>query len=224
MNFHEDLIQGSQDWLDARCGVITASNVKKILSPLTFKRVKEGSKYALSLAQERITKEVEPCFLSDDMLRGMYDEIIARQIYGNLNDLEVKEVGFITEEFDSVTIGYSPDGLVGEHGLIEIKSRKASYQIETIVSNEMPVEYMLQIQTGLLVTKRRWCDFISYSNGLPFFVKRIYPNLELHQLIVKSCIEIDAEVCDMIEKYERNSASLFVTEKNIFNDDQEVVL
>ena len=90
----------------------------------------------------------------------------------------------MTNDDHGVVIGYSPDGLVGDDGLIECKSRRQKFQIETILADEVPAEYLLQCQTGLLVTGRKWLDFISYCGGLPMFVKRVWPCPEIHRAIL----------------------------------------
>jgi hypothetical protein len=112
---------------------------------------------------------VEPHYVGDDQLRGYEDEAEVRRIYAE-RFAPVHEVGFITNDRWGFTLGYSPDGLVGEHGQIEAKSRRQKYQIQTIIENvvdaTIPVDFLIQVQTGLLVSERQWCDFVSYCGGL----------------------------------------------------------
>jgi len=165
INYYEDIIQGDEQWLQVRCGVLTASEMKNILTPtLKIANNDKTRQHVYELLAQRITNYVEPHYFNDDMLRGQYDEIKARDIYAE-KYAPVKEMGFITNTKLGFTLGFSPDGLVGNDGFIEIKSRRQKYQIETILADAVPEEYMLQIQTGLLVSEREWCDFISYSAG-----------------------------------------------------------
>lgn len=191
IQYYNDIEQGSPEWLAIRCGVLTASSVRLIMTP-TFKPASNDKERAhmFELLAQRITGHVEPQYISDDMLRGHEDEILARAKYAE-HYAPVTECGFVTRDDFGVTIGYSPDGLVGEDGLIEIKSRRMKYQIETILSDKVPQEYMLQIQTGLLVTGRKWLDFVSYSAGLPMYVKRVFPDAEIQAAIIAASAEFE---------------------------------
>lgn len=186
ITFHRDLIQGTDEWLEQRCGLLTASEMKLILTP-TLKLASNDKERAhlYELLAQRITKYVEPRYISDDMLRGHDDEIEARDLYAK-HFAPVEQVGFVTNSKWGFTIGYSPDGLVGDDGLIECKSRRQKFQIETIAADEVPAEFMLQLQTGLLVTERKWVDFISYSGGLPLFVKRVEADPEMQDAILRA--------------------------------------
>jgi predicted phage-related endonuclease len=184
IKYHNDLIQGSEEWLAARCGLLTASEMKMILTP-TLKVASNDKERAhlYELLAQRITNYVEPHYINDDMLRGQVDEIEARALYEK-HYAPVEEVGFITNDRWGFTVGYSPDGLVGDDGLIECKSRRQRFQIETIVSDEIPPEYLLQLQTGLLVSEREWIDFASYSGGLPMAKMRVYPDRAIQDAII----------------------------------------
>ena len=107
-------------------------------------------------------------------------------------------------------IGYSPDGLVGDDGLVEVKSRASKYQIETVTANEMPKEFMLQVQTGLFVSGREWCDFISYSNGMPMFVSRIEPIPESPEALQEAATQFEQKVVDTLNTFKKNAEHLIV--------------
>jgi hypothetical protein len=177
---HPELVQGSDEWLAARCGLLTASEMKLVVTPTL--KVADNDKtraHVFELLAQRITRYVEPHYIGDEMLRGMEDEITAREVYSE-RFAPVHEVGFITNDRFGFTIGYSPDGLVGEHGQIEAKSRRQKFHVQAMVENvaakTVPLEFMLQLQTGLLVSERQWCDLIIYSGGLPMIVIRGYPD------------------------------------------------
>jgi hypothetical protein len=201
ITYHPDLVQGSEEWLAARCGLLTASEMKLILTP-TLKMASNDKERAhlYELLAQRITRYVEPRYISDDMLRGHDDEIEARIQYGN-HFAEVADVGFITNDRWGFTIGYSPDGLVGDDGLIECKSRRQRFQIETIAAGEVPTDYVLQLQTGLLVSERAWVDFISYSGGLPMFVTRVHGDPVMQAAIISAATAFEQRLADKERDY-----------------------
>lgn len=201
INYYEDIEQGSTDWLQIRCGVLTASEMKLILTPtLKIANNDKTRQHVYELLAQRITEYVEPMYVGDDMLRGQYDEIKARDLYSAEYE-PVTEMGFITNTSLGFTLGFSPDGLVGDDGFIEVKSRRQKYQIETILADEVPAEYMLQIQTGLLVSGRKWCDFISYSAGLPMFTKRVYADAAIQAAIIEAATAFETKVSDLRADY-----------------------
>lgn len=214
----QDLIQGSDEWLAARCGLLTASEMKLIVTPTL--KVADNDKtraHVWELLAQRITGHVEPHYISDDMLRGQEDEIEARLVYAK-HYAEVEEIGFITNDEWGFTIGYSPDGLVGDDGLIEIKSRRQKYQIETIAGLKMPDDYVMQVQTGLLVSGRQWCDFISYSGGLPMVTIRVYPDPTIQAAIIAAATAFETKLAEKRAEYEAviaSKARLIPTDRRI---------
>lgn len=203
--FHPDLVQGSDAWLQARLGLLTASEMKHVITPkLKVADNEKTRQHVNEIAAQRISKYVEPAYVSDDMLRGIDDEYEARRIYAETY-APVETVGFITNDRWGFTLGYSPDGLVGEHGLIECKSRRQKYQIQTIVEYApvglAPEDYMIQLQTGLLVSERQWIDFISYSGGLPMVTTRIYPDEVVQSAIIEAAAAFEASVQRVIDTY-----------------------
>lgn len=185
IKYHNDLIQGTEEWFAARCGLLTASEMKLIITPAKLQYASNDKERAhlYALLAQRITKYTEPSYINDDMLRGLDDEIDAKNHYEK-HYAKVQDVGFITNDKWGFTLGFSPDAVVGEDGLIEIKGRRQKYQVETILSGKMPDDYSIQVQTGLLVSERKWCDFISYSGGMPMFVLRVEANKEVQDAII----------------------------------------
>ena len=170
--YHFDIEQGADEWHALRRGKITASAVSRLITT-TGKPANNDTSRAqlLQLLAERITGESEASFYGDDMARGHLLEPLARDLYAK-HYSPVTECGFITATLCGVELGYSPDGLVGDDGLIEIKSPRQKNHLKALLANEMPAEYVPQVQLGLAVTGRSWCDFISYAPGLPLFVHR----------------------------------------------------
>ncbi len=223
--YRYDVVQGTDEWHAIRCGILTASEVKTILTP-TLKIASNDKERAhvYELLAQRITKYTEPSYLSEDMLRGMSDESDARDIYSD-NYAEVTECGIVLNDDHGFTIGFSPDGLVGDDGIIEIKSRRQKFQVQSILEQEAPDEYMLQLQTGLLVTGRKWIDYISYSAGLPMATMRVYPDDETHIAIVEAAFIFEQKINRLHERYLEMLADtnykLIPTERKI---DEEIVV
>jgi len=207
IKYYDELEQGSDAWLMARLGLLTASEMKLVVTEKQLKLASNDKSRAHvnEIAAQRITQHVEPSYISDDMMRGSVDEIEARELYQVYYN-DVKECGFITNDEFGFTLGFSPDGLIDDDGIIEIKSRRAKYQIETIVKNEVPSEYMLQIQTGLLVSGRSWCDFISYSGGLPMFIKRVKADKEMQDKIIACATDFENKVNEVVLQFQKNVA------------------
>lgn len=218
IQYHADLVQGSEEWLAARCGLLTASEMKLILTP-TLKIASNGDERAhlYEMLAQRITGYVEPHYVSDDMLRGMDDEIEARIKYAETY-APVRDMGFITNDEWGFAIGFSPDGLVGDDGFIECKSRRQKFQAETIINGTLPNDFALQIQTGMLVSGRRWCDFISYCGGMPMMTVRVGPDLWMQEAIIKAATAFERRIAEKMEQYQQallSGARLLPTERRI---------
>lgn len=215
------MIQGSDEWLQIRCGLLTASEMKLIVTP-TLKIASNDKERAhlYELLAQRITGYVEPHYVSDDMLRGQDDEIEARALYAK-NYAPVQEMGFITNDRWGFTIGYSPDGLVGDEGAIEAKSRRQKYQVQTVIENlsneTVPADFAIQLQTGLLVSERKWIDFISYSGGLPMAVIRAFPDAIVQDAIVNAAGEFEARLLKRMDEYHAaiSARKLVQTERRV---------
>src|SRR5690606_13451562 len=150
------------------------------------------------LAAERITGWTDPTFIGDDMWRGIDDEPKAREKYSECY-AEAAEAGFMVEDKWGVQIGYSPDGLVGDDALIEIKPRRSKTQLATILDDEVPTENMAQLQCGLLVSGRKWIDYVSYCGGMPLYVKRVMPDPKWHDAIVSAVDMFERTVAEIID-------------------------
>lgn len=222
IKYYPDLIQGSDDWLEARRGILTASEMKLVITPsLKIASNDKERQHLYELLSQRISKYVEPGYIGYDMLRGQADEVEARILYAK-KVAPVTEMGFITNDKWGFTIGFSPDGLVGDDCFIEAKSRKQKYQIETIVENvigqTIPADYLMQQQTGHLVSERPKCDFISYSGGLPMAVIRVYPDDKIANAIIEASGAFEQRMAKKLADYDGVLASypmLFPTERRI---------
>lgn len=228
ITYHHDLVQGSDEWRAARCGLLTASEMKLIVTP-TLKVADNDRERAhlYELLAQRITRYVEPAYISDDMLRGQADEIVARELYV-AHVAPVTEVGFITNDRWGFTIGYSPDGLVGDDGQVEFKSRRQKFQVATwidyVPERRAPAEFVIQIQTGMLVTERSWCDLGSFSGGLPMAVIRVHADPVIQDAIVEAAAACEQRLAIKLRQYEaalHAAPKLIQTERRV---EQEIVI
>lgn len=214
LRVYRELEQGTPEWLDARCGIITASVIGQLITAKTLKPSTGETARAVieTLAAERITGHVDPIHVTPDMERGTLDEPYARDLYAE-HYAPVEEIGFMVRETDTYRLGYSPDGLVGNDGLTEIKSRRPKKHLRTILADAVPAENMAQIQTGLLVSGRAWCDYISYAGGWPLYVKRVYPDPAWRAAIEATAAAFEVSMNQIIATYSRAVEGLPVAER-----------
>jgi hypothetical protein len=203
--YYNELIQGSEAWHSIRCGLPTASEMKLLVTPTLKVAANEKERaHMWELLAQRLTKHVEPRYISDDMLRGQEDEIEAVALYAKTYE-PVERVGFITNDRWGFTIGYSPDALVGADGLVECKSRGQKYQIQTIVdyvsADKIDPDFMIQVQTGLMVSERKWCDLISFCGGLPMATVRVYPDEKIQAAILEAVTAFEERLAIAMRKY-----------------------
>jgi len=224
LTMYAGMEQRSLEWYQARCGVVTASIVGSLLTPSGLKPANNDTSRGLmnTLIAERITGHVEPTYVSQDMLRGQLDEPLARALYADTHKVAVTELGFMVREFDNVRIGYSPDGLVGGDGLIEIKSRNPKEQISFILSGQIPHDHMAQMQTGMLVSGRSWCDYVSYAGGLPMVTKRVEADLEWRVSILDAVREFEARLIEAMAAYYVKTSGLPIPERIDYFGDVEI--
>lgn len=201
---YADVIQGTPEWDDLRRGMVTASVVGQLVTASTLKVAANPASRALAhlLVAERITGRTDPSFVSDDMERGWEDEPRAIEAYSKDRGVEVKAMGFMIRSGVWGRLGYSPDGLPGDDGLIEVKSRRPKKHLATILADAVPTENIAQIQAGLFVSGREWCDYISYCGGMPLWTKRVYPDPAWFAAIPAAVRAFEAAAGDMGEKYD----------------------
>ena len=269
LHTYPHLEQGTEEWLAARRGIVTASVVGQLVTtrppagdtvacpecgaqpetPCISRARKEPAPIktlhatrvapadapqviepavsdtaralTMTLAAERINGWSEPVYVNADMMRGTYDEPIARGLYAE-HYAPVDEMGFMVLERDGWRLGYSPDGLVGDDGLIEIKSRRAKAHLATVLADEVPAQNMGQLQAGLLVTGRAWCDYVSFAGGMPLYVKRVHPDPRWFDAIRAAVATFEENVAQMVATYTERTAGMPATERTYF--DAELVI
>lgn len=191
-------LQGEEAWYACRAGIPTASEFSTVLA-----KGRGGGesvtrrKYMLTLAGELIAGPSPfDRYNNGHMDRGHAYEDEARNLYRLITDYEVERVGFMRRG----DAGYSPDGLIGDDGLQEIKTKIYPLHLECLLSDTVPSEHTAQIQGGLWISGRKWLDFCSYSPGLPLFVKRVYRD---EAYIARLKVEVDAFNSELLELVER---------------------
>lgn len=206
LHLYDNLEQGSEEWLAARCGLLTASQIGKLITP-TLKVANNETSRGLTetLVAERITDHVEYVHPSFDMQRGTMDEPYARDLYSE-HHAPVTQVGFAVREIDGHKIGASPDGLVGAFGGIEIKSRAPKMQLHTILTDTVPTENIAQIQALMFVFDRDWWEYVSYAGGWPLYTKRVYRDTEWQTVIRAALNKFEADAARMIAAYNTSTA------------------
>lgn len=194
-----DCEQGTDEWFAARLGVVTASKFKDVMAKGAGKTRRS---YMIKLIAERLSGQAEQGYTNAAMEWGTQTEPEARDSYAFLKGFDVQQVGFCKTNDN---IGASPDSLVNEDGLLEIKCPNTSTQIETVLSGEVPTTHKAQIQGQLYVTEREWCDFVSFDPRIQgeasMFIKRVYrdgnyiKNLEEElELFVEEMLEMTAQL------------------------------
>lgn len=189
MNIIYDMEQGTPEWLELRLGKLTASKFSHVVSKGRGSAPsKTRESYMYQLIAEKLTGEPQSSFKSSAMEWGNYCEPAARAAYELANDVDVIECAFIERDEN---IGVSPDGLVGDDGLLEIKCPNSVTQIKRFLSGEFPTEYKAQVQGQLWVSGRDWCDFVSYDPRIEgeasYFEIRVNRDEEYIQELEKQC-------------------------------------
>lgn len=171
MSIYYDCLQHSDTWDKLRLGIPTSSMFDKIITP-TGKDSAQWKKYCHGLIAERLTKRRLDAYVSPYMERGTELEMDAMNEYELQSDVETFPIGFVTN--DAGTIGCSPDRLVGENGLLELKCPAPQTQVGYLLGEELGTDYYPQLQGQLFVTEREWVDILAYHPEIRFVVKRMY--------------------------------------------------
>lgn len=176
-----DVKQGGSEWGALRLGIVTASEMKLLVTPNGKVRTGEGvESYLYRKVCERVLG-FSPESGSWAMEQGTILEAEARPWYAFSRDVDVATPGFCTT--DDGLLGASPDGLVGKDGGLEIKSFQPCHSLEVLMKNEVPDGNIVQIQTCLIVSGRKWWDFVSYSRQFPNVVIRCTPDEKIQKAI-----------------------------------------
>lgn len=209
-----DLQQGSDAWKAARCGSLGASRLADAIA-----RTKSGygasrANLMAELLVERLTGAPTEGYVNAAMQWGTEKEPEARSAYEFRADVDVVEIGIMPHP-TIVGTHASPDGLVGDDGLIEIKCPNTASHVETLLGDEIAGKYITQMQWQMACTGRKWCDFVSFDPRLPesmaLFVKRVHRDdkviAELEAEARKFLAELDGKVSALRDRYEHKEAA-----------------
>jgi putative phage-type endonuclease len=196
-----EIIQGSPEWFAVRLGKVTASRVNDVIAKTKTGWGASRANYAAELIAERLTGKATEGFTNAAMQWGTDCEPDARRAYEFRTDAEVVQVGFASHPTIAMS-GCSPDGLVGERGLVEIKCPNTATHLDTLLNQEVPGKYVTQMMWQMACTGRAWCDFVSFDPRLPesmrLFVKRVPRNdlriSELETLVTEFLAEIEQRI------------------------------
>lgn len=200
--------QGSQEWFAARLGKVTASRVADVVAKTKTGYGTSRANYAAQLIAERLTGTVADRYSSTEMQWGKDNETEARAAYEFYTDCDVEQVGLIIHP-DIADSGASPDGLVGDEGLLEIKCPNTATHIDTLLGGKVPEKYVTQMQWQMACTGRKWCDFVSFDPRMPenmqAFIQRVPRDQkrieELEGEVIGFLAEIDEKVKALSRKY-----------------------
>jgi putative phage-type endonuclease len=186
--------QRSEEWFQARLGLVTASRVTDVLAKIKSGESASRRNYKIQLVSERLTGERQETYINQAMQDGIDREQFARDRYVQQFG-EVEEVGFV--KHPTLEAGASPDGMVGDDGIIEIKCPMGSTHTETLMTQDIPSKYVPQVQFQLLVTGRKWCDFVSYNPMFPEHLQVFVKRIEADPVYQK---ELESEVKQFLEE------------------------
>jgi len=207
--------QGSPEWFAQRLGKVTASRVADVIAKTKTGYSTSRDNYMAQLVCERMTNIVAESFTNSAMQWGTETEPLARAAYEAHADVLVDEVAMITHPTIEAA-GASPDGLVGDEGLLEIKCPNSSTHIDTLLTQTVLGKYYAQMQWQMACTGRKWCDFVSFdprmSDGLQLFVKRVPRDDAYIQMLEKEVVqfltELDGKIKKLNELKEKNGNHL----------------
>lgn len=194
-----DFDQGSEAWFQARLGIPTASCFSQILAKGEGKTRRA---YLLKLAGEAITGECAESFGNTHTERGHLMEPDARNLYAFAHDVEPQLVGFMRRG----RAGASPDSLIGERGLLEIKTKLPHLQLDVLDKGKLPSEHVAQVQGQLWVSGRDWCDFVSYWPRLPLFCIRVERDDKYIETLSQAVADFLGELDSYIERFGAKAA------------------
>jgi len=195
--------QRSTEWFNARLGKVTASRVADVIAKTKTGYSTSRENYMAQLVCERMTGTQGESYSNAAMQWGTDQEPLARAAYEAIKDVLVDEVGFIVHPTINAA-GASPDGLVGDDGLIEIKCPNTATHIDTLLSDKVPSKYNTQMQWQMACTGRKWCDFVSFDprmpEGLQIFIQRVDFDEQYVKMLEAEITEFLGELETKIEK------------------------
>lgn len=197
IQIHE-MAQGTPEWFAVRRGLPTASMFATVMAKgKAGAESKTRQTYLYKLAGEIITGDPMDSFTNPHMERGHEMEPEARQYYAFMQDVEPRQVGFITNG----PKGCSPDSLIGDSGMLEIKTKLPHLMFAVLEADEFPPEHRAQCQGQLWVAEREWIDLVCYWPKMPPFIKRAYRDEAFIALLSDAVDQFNDELAALVAKY-----------------------
>ena len=200
---YKNIEQGSDEWKAARLGHVTASNMADVMAKGKSGEAVTRYKYKVRIVAERLTGTPPESYSNAAMEWGIEQEQFAVMAYEAKADVLTDRTGFWLHP-EIKWLGVSPDRLVGDNGLVEVKCPNTTTHLDYIFAGKIPAEYMKQIQCQLWVTGREWCDFLSFDPRLPqrnqLFIIRADRDEELIKEMEAETLKFLAEVESLIIK------------------------
>ena len=194
--------QRSPEWFAVRLGKVTASRIADVCARTKTGWGSSRKNYMAELVAERLTGERVEGFTNAAMQWGTDTEPQARAAYEFLTDATVVEEGFCLHS-TIPDFGASPDGLIGDVGLLEIKCPNTASHIQTLLTGEVPGKYETQMQAQMACTGRAWCDYVSFDPRMPgemqLFVKRVHRDDALIAKMEAEVVEFLAELSQTLD-------------------------
>jgi putative phage-type endonuclease len=197
--------QGTAEWKALRAGKVTASRISDMLTKTKSGWGAGRANYKAQLVAERLTgQSAENGFESAAMKWGRETEAQARAAYSFLTNAELVQVPFVDHPTIAMA-GASPDSLVGDDGLLEVKCPNTATHISTLLSGKIDGGYMLQMMWQMACTGRKWCDFISFDPRMPEDMQMWKRRVERCDVTIR---DIEHEVAAFLVEVERDVAAL----------------
>lgn len=209
-----DCEQGSEEWVKARIGRVTASRIADVVARTRSGYGASRANYMAELIAERLTGTPTTKIITQPMQWGKDQEPHARALYEFMHDVTIKQVGLVIHP-DIEMAAASPDGLIGDDGLIEIKCPNTATHIDTLLGAEIDGSYVKQMQWQMACTGSKWCDFVSYDPRMPpemqVFVYRMLrhePTItELESEVMAFLQELGSRISRLTMKYRSQDAA-----------------
>lgn len=186
------MIQGSDEWKAERLGKVTASRIADVVAKTKTGWGASRANYMAELVAEILTGVPADHYVNGAMQWGIDHEHEARRAYEWAKDVDVVQVGLV-EHPRIAQSGASPDGLVGEDGLVEFKCPNTATHIDTLLTAQIPGKYVLQMQWQMACTGRKWCDFCSYDPRMPESMRLFIMRVDRDEKLIGS-LEQDVEL------------------------------
>lgn len=200
----ESNAQGTEGWKKDRVGYVTASRFADVMSKIKSGEAAARYNYKAEIVAERLTGLPTESYTNAAMQWGIDHEDEARAIYATITGKEVAETGLVKHA--TAKAGASPDGLVGNDGLIEIKCPNTATHIMTLLSGTSPKKYYAQMQGQMWITGRKWCDFVSYDPRLDakraIYITRVERDDDYIESLENAVLDFLEEVDDLITQLE----------------------